>query len=81
MDETMKELNRITMDTAVMGGKPGIRGMRVTVRTIVGLLATEKTIEDVSAAYPDIEREDILPAFTYAAWRSEEKDLPLISWQ
>ncbi|HNP83495.1 MAG TPA: DUF433 domain-containing protein [Nitrospira sp.] len=75
----MKELNRITMDPAVMGGKPCIRGMRVTVGTIVGVMATGKAIEEVLAAYPYIEREDILQALTYAAWRSEEKDLPLVS--
>jgi uncharacterized protein (DUF433 family) len=76
---TMKELERITMDPAVMGGKPCIRGMRVTVGTLVGLMAAGKTIEEVLAAYPYIEREDILQALTYAAWRSEEKDLPLVS--
>ena len=75
----MKELNRITMDPAVMGGKPCIRGMRVTVGTIVGVMATGKAIEEVLAAYRYIEREDILHALTYAAWRSEEKDLPLVS--
>ena len=75
----MKELNRITMDPAVMGGKPCIRGMRVTVGTIVGVMATGKAIEEVLAACPYIEREDILQALTYAAWRSEEKDLPLVS--
>lgn len=75
----MKELDRITMDPAVMGGKPCIRGMRVTVGTIVGLMAARKAIEEVLAAYPYIEREDILQALTYAAWRSEEKDLPLVS--
>ena len=67
------------MDTAVIGGKPCIRGMRVTVGTIVGVMATGKAIEEVLAAYPYIEREDILQALTYAAWRSEEKDLPLVS--
>lgn len=79
MEETMKELDRITMDPAVMGGKPCIRGMRVTVGTIVGLMAAGKAIEEVLAAYPYVEREDILQALTYAAWRSEEKDLPLVS--
>ena len=52
----MKELDRITMDPAVMGGKPCIRGMRVTVGTIVGLMAAGKAIEEVLAAYPYIER-------------------------
>ena len=53
--------------------------MRVTVGTIVGLMAAGKAIEEVLAAYPYIEREDVLQALTYAAWRSEEKDLPLVS--
>lgn len=75
----MKQLDRITMDPAVMGGKPCIRGMRVTVGTIVDLMAAGKAIDEVLAAYPYIEREDILQALTYAAWRSEEKDLPLVS--
>ena len=75
----MKQLDRITMDPAVMGGKPCIRGMRVTVGTIVGLMASGKAIEEVLVAYPYIEREDVLQALTYAAWRSEEKDMPLVS--
>ncbi len=75
----MKQLDRITMDPAVMGGKPCIRGMRVTVDTVVGLMASGKAIEEVLASYPYIEREDVLQALTYAAWRSEEKDLPLVS--
>jgi len=75
----MKQLDRITMDPAVMGGKPCIRGMRVTVGTIVGLMASGKAIEEVLVAYPYLERDDILQALTYAAWRSEEKDLPLVS--
>jgi len=79
MEKTLKEFNRITMDPAVMGGKPCIRGMRVTVGTIVGVMATGKAIEEVLAAYPYIKREDILQSATYAAWRSEEKDLPLVS--
>lgn len=75
----MKQLDRITMDPAVMGGKPCIRGMRVTVGTVVGLMASGKAIEEVLTAYPYIEREDVLQALTYAAWRSEEQDLPLVS--
>jgi uncharacterized protein (DUF433 family) len=53
--------------------------MRVTVGTIVGLIAAGKAIDEVLEAYPYIEREDILQALTYAAWRSEEKDLSLVS--
>mgnify|MGYP001578034230 FL=1 len=75
----MQKLNRITMDPQVMGGKPCIRSMRVTVGTLVGLMASGKTIDEVLAAYPYIEREDVLEALTYAAWRAEEKELPLAS--
>ena len=75
----MLTLDRITLDPAVMGGKPCIRGMRVTVGTIVGLLAAGKTHEDVLAAYPYLEPADIQAALAYAAWRSEESELPLRS--
>lgn len=75
----MQKLGRITMDPQVMGGKPCIRSMRVTVGALVGLMASGKTIDEVLAAYPYIEREDVLEALTYAAWRSEEKELPLAS--
>lgn len=75
----MQKLTRITMDPQVMGGKPCIRGMRVTVGTLVGLMASGKTIDEVLAAYPYIERQDVLEALTYAAWRAEEKELPLAS--
>lgn len=70
----MQKLSRITMDPQVMGGKPCIRSMRVTVGTLVGLMASGKTIDELLAAYPYIEREDVLQALTYAAWRVEEKD-------
>jgi uncharacterized protein (DUF433 family) len=70
-------LARITHDPHVMSGRPCIRGMRVTVGTIVGLLASGNSIEEVLRAYPYIERDDVLAALTYAAWRSQEMDLPL----
>jgi len=70
-------IDRITHDPAVMGGKPCIRGMRVTVGTIVGLLAGGRTADDVLAAYPYLERADIQAALAYAAWRAEEVDVPI----
>ena len=73
----MQKFSRITMDPQVMGGKPCIRNMRVTVGTLVGLMASGKTIDEVLAAYPYIERQDVLEALTYAAWRAEEKELSL----
>jgi len=73
----MKQLQRITLDPAVMGGKPCIRGMRVTVGTIVGLLATGHQEGDILKAYPYLEPEDLREALAYAAWRSEEVEVPL----
>ncbi len=73
----MKDLNRITFDHNVMGGKPCIRGMRVTVGMVVGLLAAGKSRENILKAYPYLEPEDIDECLTYAAWRVEERDVPL----
>lgn len=73
----MKPLQRITLDPAVMGGKPCIRGMRVTVGTIVGLLATGHQESDILKAYPYLEPDDVRAALAYAAWRSEEVEVPL----
>ncbi len=60
-----------------MGGKPCIRGMRVTVGTIVGLLAAGKTKEEILDLYPYLEPDDLLQALAYAAWRAEEIEIPL----
>lgn len=63
----MAETKRITTDPEVMGGKPCIRGMRVTVKTIVSLLASGKTSQEILAAYPYLEEEDLREAAKYAA--------------
>ena len=76
---TIQELDRITFDPAVMGGKPCIRGMRVTVGMIVGLVASGHSAERILEAYPYLEAEDIQQALQYAAWRSAEVELPLIA--
>jgi len=73
----MMQLTRITRDPAVMGGKPCIRGMRVTVGTIVGLMAAGHSEDDILEAYPYLEKEDLREALAYAAWRAEEFELPL----
>lgn len=73
----MANLDRIRQDPRVMGGKPTIRGMRVTVGTIVGLIGAGRTIEQVLADYPYLERDDVLQALRYAAWRVEERELTL----
>ena len=73
----MDLLQRITRDPAVMGGRPCIRGMRDTVGAIVGLLAAGRTHEEILQAYPYLEADDIRAALSYAAWRTEEVELPL----
>ncbi len=73
----METLDRITTDPAIMGGKPCLRGMRVTVGTIVGLIAAGKTNQEVLKLYLYLEEDDIRQALAYAAWRSEEIEVPL----
>lgn len=68
----IKHLDRITLDPAVMGGKPCIRGMRVTVGMIVGMIASGHDRAEVLALYPYLEPDDIAQALSYAAWRTEE---------
>ncbi|HIK19538.1 MAG TPA: DUF433 domain-containing protein [Synechococcus sp. M44_DOE_062] len=66
-----RSLSRITFDSSVMGGKPCIRGLRVTVGTIVGLIAAGRSPDDILKAYPYLELEDIYEALAYVAWWSE----------
>lgn len=73
----MEMLDRITQDPAIMGGKPCIRGMRVTVGMIVGQIGAGRSIENILGDYPYLEREDIAQALRYAAWRSEEREVLL----
>ncbi|TVP89446.1 MAG: DUF433 domain-containing protein [Thioalkalivibrio sp.] len=73
----MRELDRITQRADVMGGKACIRGMRVTVGMIVGQISAGHPIEELLADYPYLEREDILQALRYAAWRAEEREVLL----
>lgn len=74
----MQKLTRITFDPGVMGGKPCIRGLRVTVGMIVELVATGHSTERILKGYPYLEAEDIREALLFAAWRVQEIDLPLI---
>ena len=73
----MPALTRITHDPAFMGGRPCIRGLRVTVGTIVGLIAAGHSHEEVLRLYPYLAAEDIREALSYAAWRVEEVEVPL----
>jgi len=73
----METLDRITRNVNVMQGKACIRGMRVTVGTVVGLVASGRSWQEILAAYPYLEEEDIRQALTYAAWRVQEREIEL----
>ena len=73
----MPKLERITLNPAVMGGKPCLRGLRVTVGTVVGLLAAGKAREEILRLYPYLEAADIDQAIAYAAWRVEEQEVAI----
>jgi uncharacterized protein (DUF433 family) len=71
------DFTRITQNPSVMGGKPCIRGMRVTVGMVVGQIGSGRTIEQLLVDYPYLEREDVLEALRYAAWRAQEREVAL----
>lgn len=73
----MPHLDRITVRPETMGGKPCIRDMRVTVGMIVGQIGAGRSIDGVLGDYPYLEREDVMQALRYAAWRSEEREVSL----
>jgi len=64
----MEKLDRITVDPNICLGQPTLRGMRITVSVILKMLAAGKSVQDVLAAYPELEAEDIQQAMRYAAW-------------
>lgn len=71
------DFDRIELSPDIMGGKPCIRGTRVTVGTVVGLLSKGHPQEEVLALYPYLKAADIAQALAYAAWRSEEREVEL----
>ena len=73
----MKALDRITIDPEVMGGRPCVRGLRITVNIIVGLVAAKHGREEILQWYPLLEDEDITQALQYAAWRTNEAEVPI----
>jgi uncharacterized protein (DUF433 family) len=73
----MSTFTRVTQNPAVMGGKACIRGLRVTVGMIVGQIGAGRTVDELLADYPYLERDDILEALRYAAWRAEEREVDL----
>ncbi len=76
-DKAMEKFDRITLDPAQMGGKPCIRHMRVTVGTIVGLVASGHSTAAILELYPYLESEDITQALRYAAWRADEREVAI----
>ncbi len=73
----MKNLERITLNPEIMGGKPCIKGLRMTVGTVIGLMASGLNTDEILKMYPYLQLADIMAALTYAAWRSEEIEVPL----
>ncbi len=73
----MDQFDRITQQPGVMGGKPCIRGMRVSVGMIVGQIGAGQSVESLLDDFPYLEREDIMQALRYAAWRAEEREVML----
>ena len=73
----MPHLTRITRDSRMMGGRPCIRVMRVTVGTVVGLVAAGRTNEEILREYPDLEAADISEALSYAPWCAAEVEVSL----
>ena len=73
----MTDFARTTQNPAVMGGKPCIRGTRVTVGMIVGQIGAGRTVDELLVDYPYIQRDDVLEALRYAAWRAQEREVEL----
>jgi uncharacterized protein (DUF433 family) len=70
--------DRITVDPDKMGGAPSIRGLRIPVATVVGMVADGMGEEEILKAYPDLEREDVREALRYAAEAVREREIPLV---
>jgi len=70
---------RITVNPSQMGGVPCIRGLRIPVATVVGMVAEGMTEEEILGAYPDLEREDIRESLRFAADAVRERELPMVT--
>lgn len=66
-------LDRITVDPAVCGGKPAIRGLRITVDFVLKLLGDEYTADDIVREYPELQKDDVYQAAKYGAWLASER--------
>jgi uncharacterized protein (DUF433 family) len=78
-DRPMMHFDRITADQRVMAGVPCIRGLRIPVATVVGMVADGMSVEEILSGYPDLEREDIVEALRFAAEAVRERSLPLVT--
>lgn len=76
MSNAFRGFTRITVQPDQMGGEPCIRGLRIPVATVVGMVADGMTADQILAAYPDLEREDIQEALHYAAEAVREREIP-----
>ena len=68
---------RISFDPQIMGGRPCLRSTRVTVSTVLGLMAAGRTHAEILKAYPYLEEGDLHESLAFAAWRAQEQELPL----
>jgi uncharacterized protein (DUF433 family) len=73
------KFTRITVNPKQMGGMPCIRGLRVPIATIVGMVAEGMTMEEILKSFPDLEHEDIREALLYAARALQERELPMVN--
>jgi len=73
------KFERITVDPEQMGGVPCIRGLRIPVATIVGMVAEGMSEAEILRAYPDLKREDVREALRYAAEAVKERELPVVA--
>lgn len=73
------KLTRITANPHQMGGVPCIRGLRIPVATVVGMVADGMTNDEILKAYPDLEAEDIRESLSYAAEALRERELPVVT--
>jgi len=73
----MEQFDRITQQPGMMGGKACVRGMRVTVAMLLGQIGAGVSVDEILTDYPYLEREDIMQAVRYAAWRAKEREVVL----
>jgi len=73
------KFERITVNPEQMGGVPCVRGLRIPVATIVGMVAEEMSEAEILRAYPDLKKEDIREALRYAAEAVKERELPIVA--